>query len=482
MTARKPLIFGTGIARTFGVTLKHFFSRRITVQYPRQRNVIAERSRGALQLKGIAYERTGDPTFSEMPPCQARCPANVDARGYIGLIAQGRFDDAYELHMEMNPLPDIVGRICPNPCETVCRRGEEDEAVTICLLKRFMTDRVSPGRRQKIFTPPKERKDQMVAIVGAGPAGLSVAYYLGKCGYDVVIFEREPVSGGMLRADALAYKLPAHVIDDEIKSIKRLGVVIRTNTNVGLHGMALEDIFNSGFSAIFLGIGAHRRQAYKDADNTEPINRAAKNKWLVEHGVALDAQGNIAVDKETGATSRTGIYAAGEAAIGPTITVNAIGGSRRAAQAIDIFLNGQPSVYWTKTYPKKDTIKKYYDPDEPRAVRSKSEPGFPEKIAILQAERCLACSTEECIGCHMCETYCPPKAIHIETSGGKEYHVDSYEIDYGRCQLCGTCVDVCPTRTLVHTSDFEMADYEKADLVYGKDKMLRHAPLREDRK
>ncbi|MFA5866781.1 MAG: FAD-dependent oxidoreductase [Actinomycetota bacterium] len=477
---RKPLVFGTGIARTFGVTLKHFFGRRITVQYPRQHNVIAERSRGAVKMKGIASERTGAPTFSEMPPCQARCPANVDARGYIGLIAQGRYDDAYELHLETNPLPDIIGHICPNPCETVCRKGEEDAPVTICLLKRFLSDNVSAGRRKKVFSKPKESKDKKVAIVGAGPAGLSAAYYLTKCGYEVVIFERLPIAGGVLRADALANKLPARVIDQTVGDIKMLGVAIRTNTLIGPGGMSLDDIFNDGFKAIFMGIGAHRRQAAYNDDGDKPVGRGEKNKWLIEQGVELDAQGNIGSDKETGATSRQAVYAAGEAAVGPTITVNAVGGSRRAALAIDILLNGRPSEFWSITFPKIETIKKRYDPDTARAQHDKTEPAFAEKIAIIQAERCLSCSTEECIGCHMCEKYCPPRAISIKTSGGKEYRVDSYEIDYGRCQLCGICVEVCPTRTLTHTKEFEMADYTRGDAVYGKDKMLRRSPLRKD--
>jgi formate hydrogenlyase subunit 6/NADH:ubiquinone oxidoreductase subunit I len=479
---RKPLIFGTGIARTFGVTFKHFFGRRITVQYPRQKNIIAERSRGALMLKGIASEETGAPSFTEMPPCQERCPANVDARGYIGLIAQGRYDDAYELHLEMNPLPDIVGRICPNPCETVCRKAEEDDAVTICLLKRFLSDRVSAGRRKKLFSKPKESKKKKVAIVGSGPAGLSAAYYLAKCGYEIVIFERLDKAGGVLRADALANKLPPQVIDQAIIDIKTLGVAIRTNALVGPDGLSLDDIFNDGFSAVFLGIGAHRRQAAYNDDGEKPVGRGEKNKWLISQGVELDAQGNVGSDKETGATSRKGVYAGGEAAIGPTITVNAVGGSRRAALAMDVFLNKGPSDYWSNTFPKAETIKKRYDPETPRATHDKTEPAFAEKIAIVQAERCLACSTEECIGCHMCEVYCPPQAIHIETSGGKEYRVDSYEVDYGRCQLCGTCVDICPTRTIVHTKEFEMADYRKADTRYGKDKMLRQVPLREARK
>lgn len=482
MTAQKPSIFGTGIARTFGVTLKHFFGKRITVQYPREHNVIAERSRGALKLKGIASERKGAPSFTEMPPCQARCPAHVDARGYIGLIAQGRYDDAYELHLESNPLPDIIGHICPNPCETVCRKGEEDESVTICLLKRFLSDNVSAGRRKKLFSKPKEQKGKKVAIIGAGPAGLTVAYYLAKCGYEVVIFERLGQGGGVLRAESLKTKLPAEVIDDTLKNIKNLGVAIRMNALIGPDGMSLDDVFGNGFDAIFIGIGAHRRQAGYIDPEAEPVSRIERNKWFTTQGVDLDAQGNIGADSETGATSRKGVYTGGEAAVGPTVTVNVVGGSRRAAKAIDAYLNKKPSEYWSKTFPKAETIKKQYDPDEPRVAHDKTEPAFAEKIAIVQAERCLSCSTEECIGCHMCEKYCPPNAINIKTSGGKEYRVDSYEIDYGRCQLCGICVGVCPTRTLVHTQEFEMADYKKADMTYGKQKMLRATPLREDRK
>jgi NADPH-dependent glutamate synthase beta subunit-like oxidoreductase len=624
MTPRKPLIFGTGLARTFVITVKHFFSRSLTVQYPHAKLPVPDNSRGMLRMKGAIDETTGfAPDFAEMPPCQARCPANVDARGYIGLIAQGRYDDAYELHLENNPLPGIISRVCPHPCETACRKGEEDAPVTICFLKRFMADNTSSGRRQKIFTMPKERKGIKAAVVGSGPAGLSAAYYLGKCGYDVTIFERLPVTGGMLRVGIPAYRLPEDIIDGEVDDIRKLGVALRTNTPVGPGGSSLDDFFKKGFKAVFLGIGAHRPLALKidgehlkgvipgekfladyrlgekidlgkrvaivgggntaidcartalrmgatdvriiyrrsrdempaldvevedayeegvvfeflaapvkingknkvesielikmelgppdDSGRRSPvpikgseyavkmdsvipaISRVAESEWLAEQGVEVDRRGNIVADKKTGATSREGVYAAGDAATGPSIAIDAIGGARRAAMAIDEYLNGGQSDYWFNLTHKKGTVKNKYEWEAGYAHPPKADPAkrvknfkevegaFPEEMAIRQAERCLSCMTEECIGCHICEKYCPPKAIKIVSSQDTERRIDSYDIDYGKCQLCRTCVDVCPTRTLVHTPEFETADYGRPEMIYGKDKMTRRESLREDR-
>ena len=624
-TYRRPVIFGTGIARTFGITLKHFFGRRLTVQYPRERLPVPEKSRGALRLKGALGEDTGaDFAYAEMPPCQKQCPAKVDARGYIGLISQGRYDDAYDLHLEKNPLPGIISRICPHPCEDVCRRGDEDEPVMICNLKRFMSDRTSAGRRQKIFLMPKERKGKKIAVVGAGPAGLSVAFYLGKCGYDVTIFERLPVTGGMLRVAVPAYRLPEEIIDFEVGLIQKLGVAIRTGQTVGPDGLSLGDFFARGFDAVFLGIGAHRalelgidgehlpgvipgerflsdyrlgepvklgqrvaiigggntaidcartalrlncrdiRIVYRrsraempamdseieDAiaegigidylvapvkitgrtkveamklirmklgipdesgrsrplpvegseftlkvDNVIPaISRTPESEWLPEQGVELDKRGNIVVDRETGRTSRNGVYAGGDAVSGPSIAIDAIGAARRAAYAIDISLSGAPSAYWADSFPQRETVKNLYNGEAVRGHLAKLEPktriknfreveqDFTETAAKTQAERCLSCMTEECIGCKICEKYCPPQAILVAASQDGERRIDAYDIDYGRCQLCATCVDVCPTRTITHTREFEMADYSRRDMVYDKEKMLRTHPIREAKK
>ncbi len=492
MTARRPLFFGTGIVRTFRVTVKHFFMKSLAVQYPHERIPITPVSRGMLWMKGAIDTDTGFvPSFTEMPPCQARCPGNVDARGYVGLIAQGRYDDAYELHLETNPLPGMVSRVCPHPCERVCRRGEEDAPVTICDLKGFMFDHVSAGRRQKVFTRPKIRKDKKVAVVGAGPAGLSVAFWLGKCGYDVVIFEKLPTAGGALRAAIAPSRLPVDIIDQEVDDIRKMCVAIRTNAPVGPGGLSLDDLFAKDFDAVFLGLGAHRKipvkgQA-KGADTPPEPSRSEKNAWLPEQGVNLDDQGNIAVETGANQTSRAAVFAGGEAILGPGVTITSLGCARRASQAIDVFLNGAPSDYWTNGFPKQDTIKKRYDDVTPRLAKAKPGEGvlnpvhpMAEKEAIKQAERCLSCMTEECIGCHICEKYCPPQAIKITTSQDKTRHIDSYDIDYGKCQLCETCVDVCPTRTLTHTPEFETADYDHADMTYDKDKMTRQKPLRVD--
>jgi putative selenate reductase YgfK subunit len=209
-------------------------------------------------MKGAIDEAVPDVLVSDvMPPCQVACPANVDARGYIGLVAAGRYDDAFELHLEKNPIPAIIGRVCPHPCEDACRRGEEDEPVTICWIKRFMADNVSAERLNKVYTPPKIRKGKKVAVIGAGPAGMSAAFYLAKCGYDVTVFDRFPKVGGMLTVGIPEYRLPESIVEKEVENLKRLGVKIQLNTPFGPGGLTLDDLKKQDFAAVFLGIGAH---------------------------------------------------------------------------------------------------------------------------------------------------------------------------------------------------------------------------------
>lgn len=493
MSARKPLFFGIGIIRTYLVTIRHFFMKSVTIQYPHARIPISDRSRGMLRIKGVIDADTGfTPDFREMAPCVAKCPANVNAQGYVGLIAQGRYDDAYELHMENNPLPGMISRVCPHPCERACRRGEEDAPVTICDLKGYMFDNVSAGRRLKVFTLPKARKNKKVAVVGAGPAGLSVAFWLGKCGYDVVIFEKLPTGGGALRAAINPTRLPVEIIDQEVEDIRKMCVAIRTNTPVGPGGLSLDELFAKEFDAIFLAIGAHRKIPVKGvADKVaaaapEPT-RAEKNAWLTEQGVHLDDQGNIVVDSGTNLTSQPAVFAGGEAILGPGVAITAIGSARRAAQNIDIFLNNGLSDYWTNGFPKVETIKSRYDAEATRPAKVKPgeakvpAKGFTEKEAIIQAERCLSCMTEQCIGCRICEMNCPALAMNVTVSQNKTRKINGFEVDYGKCQLCGICSDVCPTRTLTHTPEFATADYGLPEMTYGKEKMLRVAPLREDK-
>ena len=185
------------------------------------------------------------------PPCRVACPAGVNAQGYIALISQGKFKEALEVLRRTMPFAGVCGRVCTHPCESECERGKVDEPVSIRSLKRFMADyELSVGREKA--TPIERTKEDKVAIIGSGPAGLACAYDLVREGYPVTVFEAAPQSGGLLRYGIPEYRLPKKVLDNEISYMEELGVEIKTNTPME----NLEDIFNQGYEAIFLATGA----------------------------------------------------------------------------------------------------------------------------------------------------------------------------------------------------------------------------------
>jgi heterodisulfide reductase subunit A-like polyferredoxin len=170
----------------------------------------------------------------------------------VQLIKAGKFPESLSLIMDRLPLPGTIGRICPHPCETDCRRQEMDEPVAICNLKRFVADQVD---WDALPVPDIQKNDQPVAIVGSGPGGLSCAYHLALKGYRVVIFEAAPEPGGWLRYGIPEYRLPREIIDREISYIKKLGVEIRCNTPIGKDRSINDLLTQEGFRAVYLGVG-----------------------------------------------------------------------------------------------------------------------------------------------------------------------------------------------------------------------------------
>ncbi len=186
-------------------------------------------------------------------PCTLTCPAEINVQGYVQLIKMGKYVEAVKLIMERLPLPGVLGRVCPHPCEAKCRRAEVDEPIAICSLKRFAADQVDLS---SIMPPLVEAKPEKIAIIGSGPAGLACAYHLALKGYRPTIFEALGKAGGMLRVGIPDYRLPKDVLDREIDHILRLGVELKTNTALG-RDFALDGLFDQGYKAAFLGIGCH---------------------------------------------------------------------------------------------------------------------------------------------------------------------------------------------------------------------------------
>jgi NADH-quinone oxidoreductase subunit F len=190
-------------------------------------------------------------------PCQNTCPARVDVPVYIDLIKNHKFREAYEVIRNDNPFPAICGRVCHHPCETKCRRNQMDQPLAIRVLKRFAGE-VVLADEELTGLAVKAYKQEKVAIVGAGPAGLTAAHYLAKQGYGVTVFEALPVPGGMLAVGIPEYRLPKRALKTEIYAIEKLGVEIRTGIKVG-RDIGLADLFKT-FNAVFISIGAHQDQ------------------------------------------------------------------------------------------------------------------------------------------------------------------------------------------------------------------------------
>lgn len=188
-------------------------------------------------------------------PCQAACPVGTNAGLYVSLIAQGKYDEALHVAAEPNPFPSICGRVCTAPCEDVCRRGEFDLPIAIRDLKRFATDH---GTLKRTVRKPQHTYPEQVAIVGAGPTGLSAAYYLARRGYRVTVFDAMPVAGGMMAIGIPDYRLPRAELKRDFDALRELGVEIRLNTAIG-RDVSLTEL-QEQYQAVLLAVGAQRSQ------------------------------------------------------------------------------------------------------------------------------------------------------------------------------------------------------------------------------
>ena len=209
------------------------------------------------------------------PPCVQNCPAGVNCQGYVALVAQGRFAEAYQLIRQQNPFPSVCGRICHHPCEQNCRRNELDEPVAVNPIKRFVADWVAQQRQagQPVAPPetgPTERRLGRVAIVGGGPAGLTAARDLALRGYAVTLLEAQEKLGGTMRSAIPAYRLPDDVLDRDIEDILASGFEVRLGQVLG-RDFSLEDLRQQGFEAVFLALGCPRATPLRTNTEGAPL-------------------------------------------------------------------------------------------------------------------------------------------------------------------------------------------------------------------
>jgi heterodisulfide reductase subunit A-like polyferredoxin len=244
-------------------------------------------------------------------PCRLTCPAGVNAHAYVALVSAGKFKEALNVIRQRNPLPSVCGRICYHPCEQACNRGEIDEPVAINPLKRFVTDYVrqhpADDKTEKPVIDPNKPK---VAVIGAGPAGLTAARDLVLLGYPVTIFEALPVAGGMLYAGVPAYRLPKDILDYDVQEILKLGVELKTNCRIG-KDLSIDDLRKDGYKAFFVAVGLHKSKGY-DIEGKElegimggiEFLRKANlgEKVQLPSRVAVVGGGNTAIDAARTAT------------------------------------------------------------------------------------------------------------------------------------------------------------------------------------
>lgn len=299
-------------------------------------------------------------------PCQNRCPADTDVPGYVQLIKEERYIDAYNLSREANPFTATLSRICPHPCEIRCERGKLDEPIAIRDLKRFISDyrfeNENEYERSHKISTLSEREEQ-IAIIGGGPNGLSVAYFLKRLGYGVTIFEASDELGGLLNR----YKKDSEIINKEIQDILDLGVVKRINTSIE-RDISLRELLKE-FDAIFIDAGA-------TIDRPLGISGDISEEVLEKKGRCRQSQ----VEK---------IFVNREIETDAEFVVKAVGDGKNMAGEIDEFISGENRIEELQNLVDYD-----YESELPEIIedvsREKIE-GLDEKAAVKEASRCLRC-------------------------------------------------------------------------------------------
>jgi len=331
--------------------------------------------------------------------CTQACPSGIDVSLYIRLIGEGKPDEALAVMKQANPFPGVCGRACLAPCEEGCRQERQGQPIAIKLLKRYAFEQ---GRhKSKTASGPTGKR---VAIIGSGPAGLTTAYFLAKKGHEVTVFEAMPEPGGMMRAGISETELPRDVLDQEINDIKGTGVEIRLNSRIE----SLHELSRQGYNAILIAIGcplALRRGAVVAALSSRP-------EMPKQFGLASKIMSGMTVieaDSDTLATEGPGVFAAGDAVLGPTSVVHAIGSGKKAAISIDKYLGGSGELpmeemkfmgptsrqtFLERQEPRhRPKLPKYSDSEIMKL--GQDDPGLTKDMAVAECYRCWRCDLKE---------------------------------------------------------------------------------------
>jgi len=308
--------YGQGIAKGLGVTLKNFLKRPVTTQYPEEKLVVSRRIRGTELIwdpercsgcascaktchqGSIRIVTSGNGQVTA--PCRDACPAHIDIPRFLRFIAEGKPAESLAVMREKAPFPASLGRVCVHFCEQNCQRTMMDNPITIRMFHRYADDNDASQlwrKNQKIASPTGKK----VAVVGAGPAGLTAAFYLAKKGHKVTVFESLPKAGGMMAVGIPDYRLPPGILEKEVNEIRAVGVDIKLNTRVE----SVEKLFGDGHSAVLLAVGAHDGMKLGvDGEDSPGVMESASFLRDVNLGkpvkvgarVAVIGGGNVAVD------------------------------------------------------------------------------------------------------------------------------------------------------------------------------------------
>jgi NADPH-dependent glutamate synthase beta subunit-like oxidoreductase len=221
------------------------------------------------------------------PQCTEACPAGIDVPGYLRFIADDKPDEACKLIIEKAPFPGILGRVCTHPCETACKRGEVGDSISICAAKRYAADKA--GDFSEWMSSAAPDTGHRVAVIGAGPAGLTAAFYLRKKGHQVTVFEAREKPGGMMRYGIPAYRLPEDALDKEIGAVMSPGIDLRTGQKLGVD-YEIEQLRQEGFEAVFVAVGAQLSKRIElEGSELDDVH------WGVEFLAAVSEDTEIAV-------------------------------------------------------------------------------------------------------------------------------------------------------------------------------------------
>jgi ferredoxin len=376
----------------------------------------------------------GDHLGDCLGPCQVTCPAQMDIPKMIRHIAHGRLREAIATVKEHIALPAVLGRICPEPCEKACRRGAYDQPVAIRLLKRYVAD-VDLASEQPYLPPRKTATGRQVAVIGAGPAGLSAAYYLLRDGHEVVLLDEHDRPGGALRYGVAPDRLPHEVLDGEVGLIAELGAQFRLGRRVG-RDILLGDL-RQEFDAVLVAAG-------------ELDEDAAAQLGLPMAGRGLKA------DKSTLATDLRGVFVAGSALSPSRLAVRAVASGRAAAQAISQHLASGQIIAAEREF---NVQMGRLDEEELAEFASEASQvarliagggeatGFNEREARQEALRCLRCDCRKLRDCKLRRYAMQYGARPKRYTGERRRFVRDLthpEVIYepGKCITCGLCIEI----------------------------------------